>query len=386
MLTAPTFGSATTVEPAILIVDDLAQNQFAMEATLEPLGVRVVSASSGEEALRRLLEEDFALIFLDVQMPGLDGLETAALIKQRGRCAHVPIIFVTAIHREESYVSRGYGRGAVDYLMKPVDPEVIRVKASVFLDMYRQAHEQQEQVRTHAVREAQDAFAVAAHELRTPLNAARIQTQLATQQAGSSDQRILRQLQVISGQIDRLVRMVDELFDVSRLRTGRVALHHTRFDLVELAREVVGRLQSGKGNHRHLLSGEASLDITADRDRLDQVLTNLVSNSIRYSPMGGEVEITVRRQEGRAVLSVRDEGLGISPDKLKTIFKPYAQAHRGAFGGLGLGLSIAQDLIHSHGGRIWAESAGLPGLGATFFVELPGLDLQNPATGQKRLS
>ncbi len=371
MQTASTSWSSTADVPAILVVDDLPQNQFAMEATLEPLGARVVKASSGEEALRRVLDEDFALIFLDVQMPGMDGLETAALIKQRGRSAHVPIIFVTAIHREESYVSQGYGQGAVDYLMKPVDPEVIRVKASVFLDMYRQAHGQHEEVRSQAARVAQDACAVAAHELRTPLNAARIQTQLATQQAANSDQRLVKQLQLVSGQIDRLVRMVDELFDVSRLRSGTVLLHPARFDLVELAREVVGRMQSGNGNHRHLLSGESSLFITADRDRLDQVLTNLVSNSIRYSPMGGEVEITVVRREEKALLSVRDEGLGISPDKLRTIFRPYTQGHGGAFGGMGLGLSISQELVHSHGGRIWAESAGQAGQGATFFVELP---------------
>lgn len=360
-------------EPAILVVDDLPQNQIALEATLEPLGVRVVRANSGDEALRRLLDEDFALIFLDVQMPGMDGLETAAMIRQRARSAHVPIIFITAIHRDEAYAARGYSRGAVDYLMKPVDPEVVRVKASVFVDLYRQSIEFQDQSRKLAFSEAQAAFAMAAQEVRAPLNAARIQALLALHQLGDADLKVGKQLRLIARQIERLVRMLDEGFDLSRLQSGTVALVRTEFDLVLLAREVVERLRLTSGYHPLKVTGEEALIINGDRERLSHVLTHLVSNSIRFSPMGGEIEVSIAvEDEEDAHVTVRDHGLGIAPPRLRALFqKPQHPARSPAFAGMGVGLSIAQEVVESHNGTIWAESAGLPGAGTAIHFELP---------------
>jgi PAS domain S-box-containing protein len=121
----------------ILLVDDHPPNLVALDAILDPLGQELVHAHSGEEALRRLLESDFALILMDVQMPGLDGIQTAKLIKERQRNKHIPIIFLTAIHKDPSYIFRGYKEGAVDYLLKPFDPEILRAKVSVFVDLWR---------------------------------------------------------------------------------------------------------------------------------------------------------------------------------------------------------------------------------------------------------
>ncbi|HWC44772.1 MAG TPA: response regulator, partial [Casimicrobiaceae bacterium] len=120
----------------ILIVDDRAENLLALEAILEPLHQHLVRASSGEEALRRLLERDFALILLDVQMPGMNGFETARIIKSRERTKYIPIIFLTAISKEEAYVFEGYSVGAVDYLFKPFQPEILRSKVAAFVDLY----------------------------------------------------------------------------------------------------------------------------------------------------------------------------------------------------------------------------------------------------------
>ena len=121
----------------ILMVDDHPPNLVALAAILEPLGQELVHAHSGEEALRQLLESDFALILMDVQMPGLDGIRTAKLIKERRRNRHIPIIFLTAIHKDPAYIFRGYKEGAVDYLLKPFDPEILRAKVSVFVDLWR---------------------------------------------------------------------------------------------------------------------------------------------------------------------------------------------------------------------------------------------------------
>ncbi len=138
-------------QPSILLVDDRRDNLLALEAVLAPLGHRLVSVTSGAEALKEILLGEFACILLDVQMPELDGFELAALIKQRRRSQHIPIIFVTALSTDDRQVYRGYSAGAVDYIFKPIDPAVLRSKVSVFVDLWlktQQLQEQAEQIRT----------------------------------------------------------------------------------------------------------------------------------------------------------------------------------------------------------------------------------------------
>jgi PAS domain S-box-containing protein len=150
-------STETASRPAsVLIVDDRPANLVALEATLAPLGVRTVTAVSGPEALRRLLAEEFALVLLDVQMPGMDGFETATLMKRHPRTAHVPIIFVTAIHREASHLFTGYERGAVDYLTKPFDPTILRSKVRVFVDLFVKERQLREQSALIHERESRD--------------------------------------------------------------------------------------------------------------------------------------------------------------------------------------------------------------------------------------
>jgi len=141
---------------SVLLVDDRPANLVALEATLRPLGIRTVTAVSGPEALRRLLAEEFALVLLDVQMPGMDGFETATLMKRHPRTAHVPIIFVTAIHREASHLFTGYERGAVDYLTKPFDPNILRSKVRVFVDLFIKERQLREQSALMHERESRD--------------------------------------------------------------------------------------------------------------------------------------------------------------------------------------------------------------------------------------
>src|SRR5436305_11131657 len=168
------------VVPSVLLVDDRPENLLARVAILNPLGRGVVKARPGEEPLLHLLRETFAVILLDVQMPRLDGLQTAELIKQREQTRHVPIIFITALSREAAYVFKGYAQGAVDYLLKPIDPEIVRAKVRVFCDLWVRG----EKIRRQAAQsEMKDVFlASVAHEMRTPLAAAKAQAQLALPQ------------------------------------------------------------------------------------------------------------------------------------------------------------------------------------------------------------
>jgi len=353
------------------MVDDRPANLIALEAILEPLDVPLVRALSGEEALLQLLQGDFAVILLDVQMPGLNGLETAELIKKRERCRHIPIILITAISREAAYVFKGYTHGAVDYLLKPVDPDILRAKVAVFLDLYRRGETIRQQATLLGQSEAKEAFlAVVAHELRTPLTAAKAQAQLALRQMPPDEEGAARRaLNVISRQIDRLVKLVGELLDLNALEGGRLALRPTEFDFGTLLGEVVERTRALSAEHTMHFDLQPGMLITADRDRIEQVVVNLLSNAVRYSPDGGRIDIELHAEGESLRLSVADQGLGIERDKQEMIFERFGRAHGTAYGGLGLGLYITKGIVEQHGGRIWVESGR--GTGSTFFVELP---------------
>jgi signal transduction histidine kinase len=368
-VTAP--QSDDPLVPSVLLVDDRPENLLALEATLKPLRVRVVKARSGEEALLHLLRQTFAVILLDVQMPRLDGLQTAELIKQREQTRHIPIIFITALSREMAYVFKGYAHGAVDYLLKPIDPDILRAKVRVFCDLFVRG----EKIRKQALEsEVKDVFlSSVVHELQTPLAAAKAQAQLALHQLGEQETEAgtARALRVISRQIDRLARLVGDLLDMNRLESGQFELNPSEFDLVGLIEEVRGRMQPAGGQHPIRVRAPDRLQIVADRDRIDQVLVNLVSNAIRYSPEGGEIDIAVGPTGDAVHIAVKDRGLGVPREHQQTIFERFGRAHGPSFGGLGLGLAISRGIIDQHGGTIEVESSGRPGEGSTFRIRLP---------------
>ncbi|HWE26221.1 MAG TPA: hybrid sensor histidine kinase/response regulator [Myxococcales bacterium] len=357
--------------PSVLLVDDRPENLLALEATLKPLKVRLVKARSGEEALLQLLRQTFAVILLDVQMPRLDGLQTAELIKQREQTRHIPIIFITALSRETAYVFKGYAHGAVDYLLKPIDPEILRAKVKVFCDLFVRG----EQIRKQAVEsEVKDVFLTSVvHELQTPLAAAKAQAQLALHQLGheQSEEATGRSLRLISRQIDRLSRLVADLLDVNRLESGQLELHPSEFDLRTVVDEVRTRMDPGDDRHPINVRAPDHIAVIADRDRIDQVLVNLLSNAIRYSPDGGAIDIVIEQTTDTVDIRIVDHGLGVPKEHQRVIFERFGRAHGPTYGGLGLGLAISKGIIEQHGGSIWVESSGKPGEGSTFHVRLP---------------
>ncbi len=357
----------------ILIVDDREANLLALEGLLEPLGVPLVRALSGREALGHLLHGDFALILLDVQMPGLSGLETMELIKKRERSRDIPIILITAISREVAYVCQGYSFGAVDYLLKPVDPVILRAKVQVFVDLHQRGEIIRSQAKALGEIEARDAFlGVIAHEMRTPLTAAKAQAQLALRQFPEADDSgAKRAILVIGRQIDRLVKLVGDMLDVGLLKDAALVLDPRAFDLARLLPEFVDRLGPLSSGLTLSIEAPPQLMVTADRDRLDQVITNLLFNAIRFSPAGGAIVLAARIEGKNLHLSVKDEGLGVDKGKQELIFERFGRAHGASYGGLGLGLSIAKGIVEQHHGRIWIESDPPQGPGSTFHVVIP---------------
>ena len=359
------------IVPSVLLVDDRPENLLALEGVLKPLGARLVKARSGEDALLHLLRETFAVILLDVQMPRLDGLQTAELIKQREQTRHIPIIFITALSRETAYIFKGYEQGAVDYLLKPIDPEILRAKVRVFCDLFVRG----EMIRMRSVEsDAKDVFlADVIHELKTPLAAAKAQAQLALHQLGDrrTDATTARSLRLISRQIDRLSRLVGDLLEASRLEAGAVELQTSQFDLSALLEEMRNRMQPLGDRHPIRINAPEKLSLIADKDRIEQVLANLLSNAIRYSPEGGPIEVDAETTGDGVHIRVRDRGLGIPREHQQLVFERFGRAHGTAFGGLGLGLAISKGIVERHGGRIWVESTGRPGEGSVFHVQLP---------------
>src|SRR3989442_4458535 len=254
------------IVPSVLLVDDRPENLLALEGVLKPLGARLVKARSGEDALLHLLREPFAVILLDVQMPRLDGLQTAELIKQREQTRHIPIIFITALSRETAYIFKGYEQGAVDYLLKPIDPEILRAKVRVFCDLFVRG----EMIRMRSVEsDAKDVFlADVIHELKTPLAAANAQAQLALHQLGDrrTDATTARSLRLISQQIDRLNRLVGDLLEASRLEAGSVELQTSQFDWSALLEEMRNRMQPLGDRHPIRINAPEKLSLIADKD------------------------------------------------------------------------------------------------------------------------
>ena len=361
-----------TAVPSVLLVDDRPENLMALEGILKPIGARLVKARSGEEALLHLLRDTFAVILLDVQMPRLDGLQTAELIKQREQTRHVPIIFITALSREAAYVFKGYAHGAVDYLLKPIDPEIVRAKVRVFCDLWVRGEKMRRQA---AQSDLKDVFlASVAHEMRTPLAAAKAQAQLALHQLVESecDKMSAGALRLISRQIDKVGDLVSDLLDVSRLEAGVLQLNRGEVDVAAVTRDVIGRLKVLAEGREIGVDAPERATVNGDRDRIEQVVTNLLSNAIRYSPQGGRIEVGVQAHPEWVQISVRDHGVGVPKDQQQRIFDRFARVHAENGGtGIGLGLSIAKAIVEQHGGRIWVESTGKDGEGSTFLVRLP---------------
>jgi signal transduction histidine kinase len=384
----------------LLIVDDLPENLRALDALIRDEQRLVFQAQSGEEALSLMLEHEFALAILDVQMPGMDGFELAELMRSTSRTRNIPIVFVSAAGRELNYAFKGYETGAVDFLYKPLDPDAVRSKVHVFVTLDQQRREMQRQMEAlEAARREQEVLlrelnatqaelqrslrmrdefmSLVAHELRTPLNTLFLETQMRSLQLKRGNLPAFNPEQMSSmikrdeRQIKAMIRLIDDMLDVSRMKSGTLSIRPAKVELMALLERVVNdlSLQAAAAGANVVLVPHAPVEGFWDEFRIEQVVVNLLTNALRYGG-GGAVEVSVQTEGCNARISVRDHGKGIAPDFLERIFEPYERgAKSGEPKGLGLGLYISRQLALSHGGQLTVEST--PGEGATFSLVLP---------------
>lgn len=368
--------------PALLLVDDREDNLIALEASLEPLGHRLVRAQSGEEALRHLLREEFAAVILDVQMPGLDGFSTAEAIRGRPRTQDVPIIFLTAISRDDAHQLRGFATGAVDYIFKPVDPELLRARVGVFVRLYtaeRQLRAQLDEISRQAAELARsnadlDQFAsVVSHDLRDPVNVITGYLELLQERLGPAlDEETTQWVERIRSCAGRIHALVDGLLDYSRLAEegATPALHHLApaGDAVADAVENLQALITAAGATIEI---EGDLPaVAADRGELSRVFQNLIANAVVHGGEAVTVTISAQQKEAEVVITVADNGKGLPPEQMERVFGVFERSGTAPQPRTGLGLAICRRIVLRAGGRIWIE--GIDGGGLAVRFSLPG--------------
>ena len=407
----------------ILIVDDEERNLDALEIMLQPTGCTPVRATSADDALLAMLRHDFAAMILDIRMPGMSGIELANLVKQRRRTQYVPILFLTAHLVDDEDILRGYGVGAVDYLSKPIKPDILRSKINVFIELHRKTRalatvneELQNQVvarrnaqealeranqelelrvseRTAALEQAlvrerrardeaerqsriKDEFlATLSHELRTPMNAILGWVSLLARGEGVKDSR--HAIEIIQRNAEMQAKLIEDLLELNRLALGTTRLELAPTDIASVIVAAVDSLKPAAEakNVRVAASIETPVpQIQADAQRVQQIVWNLLHNAVKFTGNGGSVDARLLHADGQVRILVQDTGRGIAPEFLPFVFDRFRQADpaptRSATWGLGIGLSIAKYLVELHGGSIQASSPGL-NQGATFTVDLP---------------
>jgi signal transduction histidine kinase len=428
-------ASNTTHEKVnILLVDDQESRLLTYDTILKELDQNLVHAHSGFEALQCIMSQEFAVVVLDVSMPGMDGFETAALIHEHPRFERTPIIFVTGVHVTELECLQGYKLGAIDYVNVPVVPEILRSKISVLVELHlkrrelqqlnvslgeanallalknstleaektrqlesmnrtlRQANAELEQanralqgeiaVRARAealLKEAdrtKDEFlAILAHELRNPLAPIRNAVEI-MRRCPIEDPQLIWARDLVERQLGHLARLVDDLLDVSRITRGAITLAREPVSVATVLTRAIETVQPMIVGETHELvidMRDQSLEVEGDLTRLTQALSNLLNNAVKYTEAGGRINVSVQRAQEMVEVRVKDSGLGISPELLPRLFNLFTQADattHRAQGGLGIGLALVRKLVEMHDGTVAAYSAGA-NRGSEFVVRLP---------------
>jgi signal transduction histidine kinase len=377
----------------ILLVDDQPANLLALEAMLQGLDQNLIKAESGREALKCLLTHEFAVILLDVKMPDMDGFETAAMIRQRDKSRDTPIIFLTAADKTHTEAVRGYAVGAVDYMVKPVVPEFVRSKVSVFVELAKKSEllrRQAEQLREgeqaarelaearaelvrdleHKNRELESFSYAVSHDLRAPLR--RIDSfgrALVESQGGRLDpdgRRFVDRIQEASRQMSQLI---DDVLHLSKV--SRAELRQQEVDLSGLVGAILDRLREADPSRTVETRVRPGVIVAGDGRLLRIAITNLLENAWKFTARepAARVEFGMMTATGEPTYFVRDNGAGFDMAYVERLFGPFQRLHLASeFPGSGIGLATVQRIIHRLGGRVWAE--GVVGQGATFYFTL----------------
>jgi signal transduction histidine kinase len=361
----------------ILNVDDDEAGRYAKSRILQRAGYRVVDAGTGTDALRIARQEKPPLILLDVKLPDISGLEVCRILKSDPATAHMMILQMSATHVTEADRVQGLEGGADGYLTEPLEAEELQATVKALLRLYSREEENRQllnQLRD-ADRQKDDFLATLAHELRNPLHPIRGAVEVMRLKQ-HLDPEIELARDIIDQQVTHLSRLIDDLLDVARITRDRLVLRKEKLCLNQIMQSALDANRNFIESHGHQLVvalPPESMEIDGDPVRLTQILVNLLSNAAKYTPKGKTIWLSARVENGTAVISVKDDGIGIAADQLPHVFDKFYQIDRSlerAESGLGLGLTLTRKLVELHGGAIDARSAGL-GMGSEFIVSLP---------------
>jgi signal transduction histidine kinase len=352
-----------SAKPVFLLVDDKPENLLALEALLRRDDLEIVTAGSGREALELVLQHDIGLAIIDVQMPEMNGLELAELMRGAERSKRIPIIFITAGMHDRETVFTGYDSGAVDFLHKPIEPRILKNKVETFYQLCKQRLELAETLRFH-----ETFVATVGHDLKNPLNSIVMASQILASQ--TADQKQQDMALRIRRSAQRMAGMIDELYDLSRCRLdGGIALRQRLVELAPAIRRVVDehRLSATVPIEFH---EEGSAKAYCDDTRMTQLISNLIGNAVKHGAAGAPVTVRLAVRESDVEISVHNEGV-IEEDVRKSLFDPFVSSARkgGRKDGLGLGLYIVDQIVRAHDGRIEVRSTVEEG--TTFIVRVP---------------
>ncbi|MCX2493660.1 hybrid sensor histidine kinase/response regulator [Pedobacter sp. PF22-3] len=365
----------------ILIVDDRPENLISLQKVLQAHNFEVDTASSGEEALKKVLKNNYVLIILDVQMPDMDGFEVAEAISGFSKAKDTAIIFLSAVNTELKFITKGYLSGGLDYITKPVDINVLLLKIKTFYRIYeqnRKLNEVQEKLleeiefRKQAEHKKDEFISIASHELKTPLTSVKGYIQLLQRSIKRDDKAIAQNhLEKASVQLEKLNELIVDLLDISKIESGKMKFNMKTFCADNMVSNAIEMLQQSNPDFKITKLGKTQEMIFGDEMRLEQVVINFITNAIKYAPGTNQVNVTVNIKDEKLYLAVKDFGIGISKEQQHKIFDKFYRVEESSnrFNGLGIGLYICSEIINRHGGTIGVNS--VPDEGSEFYFIVP---------------
>jgi two-component system sensor histidine kinase/response regulator len=365
----------------ILIVDDTPENLISLKKVLEKHNFEVDTASSGEEALKKVLRNEYVLIILDVQMPGMDGFEVAEAISGYSKAKETAIIFLSAVNTEVKFITKGYSSGGLDYITKPVDMGILLLKVQTFYRIYEQSRKLIEiqkalldeiEFRKQAEYKKDEFISIASHELKTPLTSVKGYIQLLGRSIDKGDmETVKKHLQKAQVQLEKLNDLIADLLDISKIESGKLKFNKQFFVIDDLMQNVIDVMHQSNPEFTITRIGSVTTPVFGDEMRIEQVIINFLTNAIKYAPGTSEVKIYLKLEQDRLYVGVRDYGIGIAPDQQKNVFEKFYRVEETAlhFQGLGIGLYISAEIIRRHGGEVGVVST--LGEGSEFYFTIP---------------
>ncbi|MCW4451326.1 hybrid sensor histidine kinase/response regulator [Kaistella sp. BT6-1-3] len=365
----------------ILIVDDAPENIISLKKVLEVNGFEVDTASSGEEALKKILKKSYVLIILDVQMPEMDGFEVAEAISGYSKAKETAIIFLSAAIANVNLITRGYSSGGLDYISKPVDMNILLLKVKTFYRIYEQSRALNEmqtklleeiEFRKEAERKKDEFISIASHELKTPMTSIKGYIQLLERSLDKEDLETTRiRLHKVQNQVEKLNLLVADLLDISKIESGKLKFNKKYFNFDKILDHIVEIMQQANPKVKFIKKGGIDTEIFGDEMRIEQVIINFMTNAIKYAPDSDEVHLTAERRGDEIYFSVRDFGIGMAKEHQPQIFDKFYRVEETSerYQGLGIGLYICQEIIERHEGKIGVNSE--PDEGSEFYFTIP---------------